>query len=137
MKKRDLLRIHEETRLPAGMPDIGAALWKNAVISSISFRPMDEKLGITGELSVFIVYREDTSDRINWYETVIPFNGSVECQNSREGMIADVMYEIGHEEITIREDSDGEFRVIGIGTGRQEVLCLTQENAQKRHSPYR
>ncbi len=116
VKKRDLLRIHEETRLPAGMPDIGAALWKNAVISSISFRPMDEKLGITGELSVFIVYREDTSDRINWYETVIPFNGSVECQNSREGMIADVMYEIGHEEITIREDSDGEFRVIGIET---------------------
>lgn len=31
-------------------------------------------------------------------------------------MIADVMYEIGHEEITIREDSDGEFRVIGVET---------------------
>lgn len=116
VKKRDLLRIHEETRLPAGMPDIGAALWKNAVISSISFRPMDEKLGITGELNVFIVYREDASDRMNWYETVIPFNGNVECQNSREGMIADVLYEIGHEEITVREDSDGEFRVIGVET---------------------
>ena len=114
VKKRDLLRIHEETRLPAGMPDIGAALWKNAEISSISFRPMDEKLGITGELSLFLVYREDASGRMNWYETMIPFNGTVECQNSREGMIADVMYETGHEEISIREDADGEQRLIGI-----------------------
>ncbi|MDE7417032.1 MAG: DUF3794 domain-containing protein [Lachnospiraceae bacterium] len=129
VKKRDLLRIHEETRLPAGMPDIGTALWKNAVISSISFRPMDEKLGITGELNVFIVYREDTSDRINWYETVIPFNGNVECQNSREGMIADVMYEIGHEEITIREDSDGELRVIGIETTVELEIKLYEKES--------
>ncbi|MDE6918090.1 MAG: DUF3794 domain-containing protein, partial [Lachnospiraceae bacterium] len=35
VKKRDLLRIHEEARLPSGMPEIGAALWKNASISSI------------------------------------------------------------------------------------------------------
>lgn len=101
------MRIHEETHLPAGMPDIGVTLWKNAQISSISFRPMDEKMGITGEISIFIVYREDATDKVNWYETMIPFNGSVECQNSREGMIADVSYEVGHEEITIREDSDG------------------------------
>lgn len=129
MKKRDLLRIHEETRLPAGMPDIGTPLWKNAVISSINFRPMDEKLAIVGELNVFIVYREDTSDRMNWYETVLPFTGNVECQNSREGMIADVMYEVGHEEITIREDSDGEFRVIGIeSTIELEIKLYEKES---------
>lgn len=129
VKKRDLLRIHEETRLPAGMPDIGSALWKNAAISSINFRSMDEKLGITGELNVFIVYREDTSGRINWYETVIPFTGNVECQNSREGMIADVMYEIGHEEITIREDSDGEFRVIGVETTIELEIKLYEKES--------
>lgn len=129
VKKRDLLRIHEETRLPAGMPDIGTALWKNADISSINFRPMDEKLGISGELSVFIVYREDATDRINWYETVIPFNGNVECQNSREGMIADVAYDIGHEEIAIREDSDGELRLIGIEmTVELEIKLYEKEN---------
>lgn len=129
VKKRDLLRIHEETRLPAGMPDIGSALWKNAAISSINFRSMDEKLGITGELNVFIVYREDTSGRINWYETVIPFTGNVECQNSREGMIADVLYEIGHEEITIREDSDGEFRVIGVETTIELEIKLYEKES--------
>ncbi|MDE7476602.1 MAG: DUF3794 domain-containing protein [Lachnospiraceae bacterium] len=129
VKKRDLLRIHEETRLPAGMPDIGVALWKYATVSSINFRPMDEKLGVSGELSVFIVYREDASGRMNWYETVIPFNGSVECQNSRESMLEDVAYEIGHEEITIREDSDGEFRVIGIETTIELEIKLYEKES--------
>ncbi len=129
VKKRDLMRIHEETHLPAGMPDIGVTLWKNAQISSISFRPMDEKMGITGEISIFIVYREDATDKVNWYETMIPFNGSVECQNSREGMIADVSYEVGHEEITIREDSDGELRLIGMEmTIELEIKLYEREN---------
>lgn len=114
VKKRDLLRIHEEGRIPAGMPDAGAVLWKSAEIRSISFRPMDEKLGVTGELNVFIVYREDGTGKINWYETAIPFGGNVECQDSREGMIADVAYDTGHEEIAVREDQDGELRVIGV-----------------------
>lgn len=129
VKKRDLLRIHEETRLPAGMPDIGTTLWKNAAINNINFRSMDEKLAIAGELNIFIVYREDTSDRINWYETVIPFSGSVECQNSREDMIADVMYEVGHEEITVREDSDGEFRVIGVETTIELEIKLYEKES--------
>lgn len=116
VKKRDLFRIHEETKLPSGMPEIGSVLWKSMDVNNISFRPMEEKLGVTGELNIFLVYREDNTDRVNWYETVIPFNGNVECQNSREGMVADVSYEIGHEEITVREDSDGELRVIGVET---------------------
>lgn len=129
VKKRDLLRIHEEARLPAGIPDIGRTLWKNTEIASISFRPMDEKLGISGELSVFIVYCEDSTDKINWYETMIPFTGNVECQNSREGMLADVTYDMGHEEITIREDSDGENRMIGVEvTIELEIKLYEKEN---------
>ena len=129
VRKRDLLRIHEETRIPVGMPDIGVVLWKSAEAGSISFRPMDEKLGVTGELNVFVVYREDSTDKINWYETIIPFSETVECQNSREGMIADVSCETGHEEITIREDSDGELRIIGIETTIElEIKLFEKEN---------
>ena len=114
VKKRDLLRIHEETKLPAGMPDMGAAIWKSMDIAQISFKATDEKLAVNGEMNVFVVYREDNSDKINWYEATVPFSGNVECQNSREGMLADVSYDIGHEEISIRDDSDGEPRIIGI-----------------------
>lgn len=131
VKKRDLLRIHEEIKLPAGMPDIGSALWKSMDISQISFRAVDEKLAVNGEMSVFVVYREDNSEKINWYETTVPFSGNVECQNSREGMLADIFYDIGHEEISIRDDSDGEPRMIGIEAALElEIKLYEKEEAQ-------
>ncbi len=131
VKKRDLLRIHEETKLPAGMPDIGAVIWKSMDISQISFRAVDEKLAINGEMCIFIVYREDNSNRINWYEALVPFGGSVECQNSREGMLADVSYDIGHEEISVRDDSDGEPRIIGIEAALELELKLYQKEQEQ------
>lgn len=131
VKKRDLLRIHEETKLPAGMPDIGATLWKSMDIAQISFRAVDEKLAVNGEMSVFIVYREDNSDKINWYETTVPFSGSVECQNSREGMLADVSYDIGHEEISVRDDTDGESRIIGIEAALELEIKLYEKEQEQ------
>ena len=131
VKKRDLLRIHEEIKLPSGMPDIGAALWKSMDILQINFRAADEKLAVSGEMSVFVVYREDNSDKINWYEATVPFSGNVECQNSREGMLADVCYDIGHEEISIRDDSDGEPRMIGIEAALElEIKLYEREQEQ-------
>jgi LysM repeat protein len=131
VQKRDLLRIHEETKLPVGMPDIDTPLWKNAKVNSLSFRPMEEKLAITGELSLFVVYKEDATGKINWYETMLPFSGSVECVNSRDGMIPDVSYDVGHEEITIREDSDGESRVIGVEmTIELEIKLYERQSTQ-------
>lgn len=130
VKKRDLLRIHEEAKLPAGMPDIGSVLWKSMDICSVTFRSGDEKLNVAGELNVFIVYKEDNSDKVNWYETTIPFSGAVECQNSRDGMIADVCYEIGHEEITVRDDSDGEPRIIGVEAALElEIKLFSRESS--------
>lgn len=131
VKKRDLLRIHEETKLPAGMPDMGAAIWKNMDIAQVSFKAMDEKLAVNGEMCVFIVYREDNSDKINWYEATVPFSGNVECQNSREGMLVDVSYDVGHEEISIRDDSDGEPRIIGIEAALELEIKLYEREQQQ------
>ncbi|MCD8037631.1 MAG: DUF3794 domain-containing protein [Lachnospiraceae bacterium] len=131
VKKRDLLRIHEEAKLPAGMPDMGGAIWKSMDVSQISFRAADEKLEVGGELNVFVVYREDNTDKINWYEAAVPFTGSVECQNSREGMLADVSYDIGHEEISIRDNSDGEARLIGVEAALElEMKLYEKQQAQ-------
>ena len=44
-------------------------------------------------------------------------------------MLEDVTYEIGHEEITIREDSDGEFRVIGIETTIELEIKLYEKES--------
>ena len=125
-----MLRIHEEIKLPPGMPEIGAALWKSMSISNITFRPMEDKLSVSGDINIFVVYHEDNTENNNWYETTIPFNGYVECQGSRDSMVADISYETGHEEISIREDSDGEARIIGIeSTLELEIKLFDKDTA--------
>lgn len=124
--KRDLLRIHEESRVGSALPAIGSLLWKSVDVTQVEFKPLEEKLAVSGEMTLFMVYTEEMSGKINWFETVIPFSGNVECQSCREGMIADVSYDIGHEEITVREDADGEARMIGIELALEleiKLLC--------------
>ncbi len=127
VKKKDLLRIHEEVKLPAGMPDIGSLIWKSIDISRISFRASDERLAVDGEMNVFIVYGTDSTDGINWYEAAVPFSGSVECQNSRDGMLADVSYSVSHEEMSVRDNSDGEPRIVGVECALELEIKVFEE----------
>ncbi len=112
--KRDLFRIHEESRIGSALPAVGSLLWKSVDVNWVDFKPMQEKLAVSGEMTLFMVYTEEVGEKVNWFETVIPFQGHVECQSCMEGMIADVSYDIGHEEITLREDADGETRMVGV-----------------------
>lgn len=131
VSKRDLFRIHEECRIGNALAPIGTVLWKSIDVTRADFHPLEEKLAVSGEMTVFLVYEEETSDKVNWFETSIPFGGNVECQNCREGMIADVSYDIGHEELTVREDADGEARVLGAELALElEIKLLSKENVQ-------
>lgn len=129
--KRDLLRIHEESRVGSVLPAIGTLLWKSVDVTQVDFKPLEEKLGVSGEMTLFLVYTEELSGKVNWYEAVIPFSGNIECQSCREGMIADVSYDMGHEEITVRDDADGEVRIIGIELALElEMKLLCKGDAQ-------
>jgi LysM repeat protein len=112
VQKRDLLRLHEDTKLPSGTNEIGTLLWKSLSVGNINFKPANGRLVVNGELNLFVVYRESDSGKVSWYETAISFNSDVECQSCSEGMLADVAYEIGNEEITVKDNEDGEARII-------------------------
>lgn len=129
--KRDLFRIHEDHKLPAAVPAIGKILWKSADINYVKFKPAGEKIGVSGEIFVFIMYTEDSQEKQNWYEGKVPFNGEIECQGCNENAVADISYEVGHEEISIREDGDGESRIIGTEiTLELEIKLLSKESTQ-------
>lgn len=112
--KHDVFRIHEEFTLPVGMGNVGKVLWKSVDIGHVSFRALDEKISVFGDMNVFLIYQEENSDEVKHYETSLAFHGNMECQGCWEKMLADIIYEINNEEITIREDMDGEDRVIGV-----------------------
>lgn len=115
ISKKDIFRVREEVELPNGMPNIFSLLWQCCQLKDISFRIMDEKLSLQGEISLFFVYEGEGEERaVMWYETSIPVSGTVECQGMREGMLEDIRCSIGHKEIEVKSDSDGEERKISL-----------------------
>lgn len=109
--KRDIYRIRQELELPAHMPNVFRLVWQSVKISSIDFKPLDDRIGISGELAVFLMYEStQENDNVQYYETMIPFAGEMECQGSREMMIPDIRYSIAGRDFELRPDFDGEER---------------------------
>lgn len=110
--KRDLLRIHEETKLPSGIDSIAEVIWKSADVRNVQFRLLDGKIGVSGEIILFVMYKGGRDDKNNWHEAKLSFAGTVDCIECQEDMLGDISFEIAHEDISVREDSDGEARII-------------------------
>lgn len=109
--KRDIYRLRQELELPSHMPNIFRLIWQSVKISCIDFKPLDDKIGVSGELSVFLLYEStQENDNLQYYETCIPFSGSIDCMGSREMMIPDIRYCISGKDFEVRPDFDGEER---------------------------
>ena len=124
--KNDIFRIKEEINLPASYPNLFEILWSNLVLDDVELRPLEEKLSIQGDLHVFLIYESD-ENAIRSFETTIPFSGNIECHGCREGMIPDISYRIGQQELAIRPDNDGEERMVALETLLELKLKLYEE----------
>lgn len=115
ISKKDIFRIREELELPNGMPNIFSLLWQSCQLKDVTFRIMDEKMSLQGEISLFFIYEGEGEERqVMWHEAAVPVSGTVECQGMREGMLEDIRCSIGHKEIEVKADSDGEERKISL-----------------------
>ncbi len=112
--KKDICRIRDEVKLPANMPTLSEILWSDLSLSDIEFKPAEDKLGIKGNTNIFVIYRSDESSTgYEFWETSVPFSHSIECNGSRDNLIADITYSISQKDCEIRPDLDGEERIIG------------------------
>ena len=71
--KRDIYRIRQDMELPASMPNFYHVIWQSIRIASIDMRPLEEKIAISGELSVFLLYESMQDGDHQYYETTLPF----------------------------------------------------------------
>lgn len=132
--KRDIFRIRDEVELPKNMPNIAGIIWKDIRAERVSYKPMNGKLFLKGELNVFLLYQsaafESSKEALplqsdfTWYETKLPFQGELECAQSRENMLLDMQVKLGNETIDIRQDSDMESRLIGIDCSLDVTIHL-------------
>lgn len=113
--KNDIFRLKEEVTLPSNYPNIFQILWDNVSLGDVEFKVMEEKLTVSGDVHLFVLYEGEGEEHpVRAFETTIPFSGVLECHGCREGMLPDIRYRLGQRELTVRPDFDGEERSIGM-----------------------
>ncbi len=112
--KKDLCRIRDEFKLPANLPTMEEILWCDLSLSSVEFKPAEDKLNIKADVNLFLIYRpSEGSSGYEFVETTVPFSHSIECNASKEYLIPDITYSLSQKDYEIRPDLDGEERIIG------------------------
>ena len=111
----DRFQIKDQVILPAAKPNLREILQATANITNRDVRLSTGRANLTGELNLTTLYRGDTEDSlIEFLESELPFNGSIDISGARENMPADVSLQILDQHITIRPDDDGEDRILEI-----------------------
>lgn len=115
INKKDTFRIKDEVQLPANKGNISSLLFYDIHLNNIEVRLLENKFSIKGELPVFLLYTSENDENpIEYYETEIPFSGTIDCNGCNEDMIEDITFRIINKNIEIKPDSDGEERVIDL-----------------------
>ncbi|MFQ9209294.1 MAG: DUF3794 domain-containing protein [Clostridium fessum] len=79
VRRKDIYRVREEVSVSANKLNIETILWQEMRLRDVSVRPLDGKLHLDGELSVFLIYSgEGEHTPVQWLEESIPFSGEVE-----------------------------------------------------------
>lgn len=128
ISKNDIFRVKEEVSLPSNYPNIFRILWSNLSLRDVEFKTLEEKLSVQGDIALFIMYEGEGEERpVRSFETTIPFSGVLECHGCREGMIPDIRYSLGQQELSVRPDFDGEERSIGLELVLDMMIRMYEE----------
>lgn len=115
ISKNDIFRMKEEITLPSNYTNIYQILWDYVSLGDVEFKLLEEKITIQGDIHFFLLYEGEGEEHpVQTFETTIPFSGVLECHGCREGMLPDIRYALGQQDISIRPDFDGEERNIGL-----------------------
>lgn len=128
ISKNDIFRMKEEISLPSNYPNIFRILWSNISLGDMEFKVLEEKLALQGDVHVFVLYEGEGEERpVRSFETTLPISGVLECHGCREGMLPDIHYSLGQQELTIRPDFDGEERNLGLELVLDIVIKIYEE----------
>lgn len=128
--KKDVFRIKEDLELPASLPPIREVLWKYLDLGKWEVKPLEDKIGIQGEVGLFILYESDEEEsQIKAYETTIPFSGNIDCPGTGSCMVADITPSINYQNLSVKQDYDGEDRMIDV----EMVLDIPIQIYEKRN----
>ena len=115
INKKDTYRIKDEITLPSGKPNILDVHYYELELRNVETRMGDNKINLKGDLILFMLFSSETEEQpVQFYETELPFSGSVDCSGCNESMISDICIQILSKSLDVKADSDGETRVVDV-----------------------
>ncbi len=113
--KRDVFRIKEEIDIPKTKPNISEILWSSVELRNMDTKAGDNSLLVRGEVEIFIIYKgQEEHLPIQYLFSVRAITKEIECQGTKEGMVLESVCTLGKGDVQIRQDADGEPRIIGV-----------------------
>ena len=115
LSKKDTLRVRDECKIPGTKDTIGRILYDDVDLLEVETRVGEDKLVLSGEASLFIIYLSaDEVPQLNFHECIIPLSGEVNCGGCDETNVVQAEVGIHSRELEVKSDEDGEDRVIDV-----------------------
>ena len=128
LERRDSYRILDEITLPANKPNVSEVLWKDLQLRGLEISKGEGGLSLKGELYTSVLYEGEGEDApIQWVEQTIPFHGNVEVAGMIFEMPGWIDVSIGHHNIEVKPDYDGELRMFQLEMLLELHLHLFEE----------
>ena len=126
--KKDTMRVKEDISLASNKPDIYQLLWNTVEIRGVDIRTEQDKVGVKGELFVFVLYRgNDDNNSLQWLEHSLPFYQELECPGCSTDMIPNVEVSMAQSDLKVKQDEDGEERRIGVDVVLELEMNIYEE----------
>ncbi len=117
-------RLTEEFNVPADREEIDEICDVELWVQSPEIKLSGSRLALSGDLALRILYKPIDTEELNIIENEIPINGSFEVQNSDKNAVCDMRINILDDNITIKENDDGEARTIECEVDMQAVYRI-------------
>ncbi len=111
------LVLCEQLEMPSGKPTIGEILKTTVFPQSLEFSFSENQATAHGEVKICNLYTSADDGSVQFAEHTIPFRETLDVEGAEEDMEGEIEYSVSDMYCEVRDDSDGEARIIGIELG--------------------
>ncbi|MDO4300500.1 MAG: DUF3794 domain-containing protein [Clostridia bacterium] len=127
---RESFTVMEDIALPATKLPISEILSISCNITNSEFKPMEDSVDTSGDISIVVLYTSTEGGFPELYEFDIPFNFALEAENTDTDSMADVNLYVKDCYYDVAENEDGEPKTIKleINVGANINTSQSEEN---------
>lgn len=116
------ITLCEQLEIPSGKPGIGEILKVSVFPQSLELTLMENKATAAGQVKICTLYTSADDGSVQLTEHTVPFTETLDVDGAEDDMEGEIEYSVSDMYSEIRDDSDGEARIIGIDLGLCAII---------------